>query len=40
MTKIKLKKKMEGRANSPLNGKTEENHKMASVITCGAHVEI
>jgi len=31
---------MEGRVNSPINGEREENHKMASVITCGAHVEI
>jgi ribonuclease BN (tRNA processing enzyme) len=31
---------MEGCVNSPINGKTEENCKMASVITCGAHVEI
>jgi hypothetical protein len=30
---------MEGHVNSPLNGKTEENKKMASVITCGAQVQ-
>jgi hypothetical protein len=31
---------MEGCVTSPLNGKTEENHKMVSVITGGAQVEI
>jgi hypothetical protein len=39
MIKIELEN-MEGHVNSPINGKTKENRKMASVITCGARVEI
>jgi len=31
---------MEGHVNYPINGKGEENRKMASFITRGAHVEI